>query len=61
MQGCYMMNGEQENCEKQQQESVIQLVTVSNANSPISFSQPVPVADCRRNYLDHMSTVARQQ
>jgi len=56
-----MMNGEQENCEKQQQESVIQLVTVSNANSPISFSQPVPVADCRRNYLDHMSTVARQQ
>ncbi len=43
------------------QESVTQLVTVSNANSPICFSSPLPAADCQRNYLDHMSTTARQQ
>ncbi len=55
------MNGEQENCEEQQQESVTQLVTVSNANSPICFSQHVPVTDRQQNYLDHMSTAARQQ
>ncbi|CAK9862807.1 unnamed protein product [Sphagnum jensenii] len=56
-----MMNGEQENCEEHQQESVTQLVTVSNANSLICFSQPVPTADRQRNYLDHMSIAARQQ
>jgi hypothetical protein len=39
------MNGEQEDCEEQQQESVTQLVTVSNANSPIYFSQLVPAAN----------------
>jgi hypothetical protein len=54
------MNREQENYEEQQQESVTQLVTVSNANSPICFSQHVSAADCQRNYLDHMSTAARQ-
>ncbi len=42
-------------------ESVIQLVTVSNANSPICFSQPLLIVDRQRNYLDHMSIVARQQ
>ncbi len=60
-QGCCVMNGEQENCEEQQQELVTQLVTVSNANSPICFSQPIPAADRQWNYLDHMSTTARQQ
>jgi hypothetical protein len=39
------MNGEQENCEERQQELVTQLVTVSNANSPICFSQLVPAID----------------
>jgi hypothetical protein len=34
------INGEEENCEEQQQESVTQLVPVSNANSPICFSLP---------------------
>jgi hypothetical protein len=34
------INGEEENCEEQQQESVTQLVTVSNANSLIRFSLP---------------------
>jgi hypothetical protein len=29
------INGEEENCEEQQQESVTKLVPVSNANSPI--------------------------
>ncbi len=43
------------------EESVTQLVTVSNANSPIYFSQPLPAADRQRNYLDHMSTAAQQE
>ncbi len=60
-QGCCVMNREQENYEEQQQESVIQLVTVLNANFPICFSQPVPTVDRQWNYLDHMSTTARQQ
>jgi hypothetical protein len=34
------INGEEETCEEQQQESVTQLVLVSNENSPICFSLP---------------------
>jgi hypothetical protein len=60
LENIFVINEEQENCEEQQQESVTQLVTVSNANSPICFSQPLPAANRQRNYLDHMSTVARQ-
>ncbi len=43
------------------QESITQLVIVSNANSPICFSPPLLAADRQRNYLDHMSIAARQQ